>query len=239
MGQGRAVIHFHGTPVTPRARLLELAGRHFCVSFAEPRDLEACWQIGSSLLLDNGAYSAWKGGQPVDVAGYAEWVAPLLDRRENWCVIPDEITGDATANDALIERWEELGFAREQSAPVWHLHEPLKRLDGLGEDFPRICLGSSGAYARLGSIAWHRRMREAMHTLCGPEGAPPCWLHMLRGLDLAGSEYPFASADSSNVAQNHKRNSKFGHGAAAMAQEIDARQCPPRWLGGEQLELLP
>jgi hypothetical protein len=60
------VIHYHGTPVTPRARLLELAGRCFCVSFAQPQDITACHDIGQSVMLDNGAYSFWRTGRATD-----------------------------------------------------------------------------------------------------------------------------------------------------------------------------
>lgn len=47
-------IHYHGTPITPRAVLDTLAGRHFCVSFAAPADVKHCHAIGQSVMLDNG-----------------------------------------------------------------------------------------------------------------------------------------------------------------------------------------
>ena len=56
------MIHFHGTPITPRAQLLRLAGKHFCVSFAEPRDADTCLAIGQSVLWDNGAFSIYTRG---------------------------------------------------------------------------------------------------------------------------------------------------------------------------------
>lgn len=31
------MIRYHGTPISPVAALVEMAGRHFCVSFARPR----------------------------------------------------------------------------------------------------------------------------------------------------------------------------------------------------------
>lgn len=55
----------HGTPITPVARLRELAGASFCVSYYSPEQLKACIELlgpDSLLLLDNGAFSAWKGG---------------------------------------------------------------------------------------------------------------------------------------------------------------------------------
>jgi hypothetical protein len=49
------VLHYHGTPITPQAKLLELAGRNFCVSYAAPYQVAACHEIGQSVMLDNGA----------------------------------------------------------------------------------------------------------------------------------------------------------------------------------------
>jgi hypothetical protein len=197
------VIHYHGTPLTPRARLLELAGRCFCVSFAQPQDLKACHEIGQSVMLDNGAFSIWRAGKgDVDLDAYAAWARPWLDYRTTWCVIPDKIDGTEEENDQLLAAWFQHRLPFEQCAPVWHMHESLERLVRLCAGYPRVCLGSSGEFATVGDDRWHRRMTAAMDKLCG-DGPAPCWLHMLRGLALSGSDYPFASADSTNVARNH------------------------------------
>jgi len=58
------------------------------------------------------------------------------------------------------------------------------------------------------------------------DNSPPVWLHMLRGMALAGSEYPFASVDSTDIARNHNRPQNTVRG---MADRWDARQCPGRW----------
>jgi hypothetical protein len=233
------VIHHHGTPLTPRARLLELAGRSFCVSYAEPRDLEVCHEIGQSVLLDNGAYSIWKTtGGTVDLDAYANWVRPWLDYQTTWCVIPDVIDGTAEENDLLLARWFKHRLPVAQCAPVWHMHEPIERLERLCRGYPRVCIGSSGEYSTLGDERWHRRMAEAMNAICG-DGPAPCWLHMLRGLAFAGSDYPFASADSTNIAVNGNGSAtRRTQDARRMADEIDGRQCPPRWRHRElQAEL--
>lgn len=54
------MIHYHGTPITPRAVLHELAGRNFCVPFSDARDVGICHEIGQSVMIDNGAFSFWK-----------------------------------------------------------------------------------------------------------------------------------------------------------------------------------
>jgi hypothetical protein len=229
-------MHYHGTPITPRAVLLALAGRSFCVSYAEPRDVEVCHEIGQSVMLDNGAFSFWRGGRKPDWDGYYAWCEPWLDHRTTWAVIPDVIDGGEDANDELVDAWP-FGC---RGAPVWHLHERVERLVRLAGDWPLVCLGSSGAYALPGAPRWHARMAEAMNVLCG-DGPPPCALHMLRGLDQCGGPYPFASADSTSIARNHAGNNVTARprqDPRAMVDRLDARQCPARWRRVEPAGML-
>ncbi|MGH2834419.1 MAG: hypothetical protein ACRDK2_16735 [Solirubrobacteraceae bacterium] len=67
------MLHYHGTPITPKWMLGELAGQSFCVSFSDPRDIEAVHEIGQSVMLDNGAYTAWSKGTPTDWPAYYNW----------------------------------------------------------------------------------------------------------------------------------------------------------------------
>lgn len=226
------MIHYHGTPITPRSELVSLAGRSFCVSFARPDDVAVCHDIGEGVMLDNGAFSAWTRGMVTDWPGYYAWCEPWLDYPTTWAVIPDVIGGSDEDNDALIAEWPH----GQKGAPVWHMHEPLDRLLRLAQDWQRVCVGSSGEYAQVGSPAWTRRMEAAMDALCG-NGPVPVWLHMLRGLALCGSDFPFASADSTNVARNHGGTNmgRSRKSALRMASEIDARQCPGRWRGATPL----
>lgn len=224
------ILHYHGTPITPRAKLLELAGRSFCVSYADPRDVEVCHEIGQSVMLDNGAFSFWrdKARPQPPWADYYEWCERWLDRFTTWAVIPDVIDGDEAANDALVADWP---FGT-RGAPVWHMHESIERLDRLVEDWPLVCLGSSGRYAVLQTPVWRARLAEAMDVACAADGRPRTRLHMLRGLALSGGPYPFFSADSSSIARNHAGNRTRGTAPKrprAMADAIDARQPAPRW----------
>lgn len=218
-------VHYHGTPITPRAKLLEIAGRNFCVSYVDRRDTDICHEIGQSVMLDNGAFSLWRQGKPTDWPGFVAWARTWLDYQTTWAVMPDVIDGDEEANDQLIT-WL-YAHARdvwERSAPVWHMHESIDRLKRLCHAYGRVCIGSSGRYATVGDDQWRRRMDQAMNAVCG-HGTPNTWLHMLRGMDFAGSHYPFASLDSTNVAQNHARNGDI----ARMVDDLDSRQCPARW----------
>lgn len=231
----RFVMHFHGTPITPIAKLCEMAGRNFCVSYARPDDVKRCHEIGQSVMLDNGAFTFWRQGVNVDSDwwdGYAKWSDPWLDHPTSWCVIPDVIDGTVEDNDRLIFGWPRHLYA--QSAPVWHMHEPLDRLKYLCSAWRKVCVGSSGAYSDPTSSAWAYRMDEAFNALCPTESKPPTWIHMLRAMKQAAEgEWPFASADSTNVAQNHHLHSS----PVRISDRWDSRQAPGRWRPREQMAL--
>jgi hypothetical protein len=146
------VIHYHGTPITPRSKLLELAGRCFCVSFAHPQDVQACHQIGQAVMLDNGAFTLWRTGRPTNWPAYYRWCERWLEYRTTWAVIPDVIDGTERENDRLLAAWP----FRDRGAPVWHLHERLDRLVRLAQEWPRVCLGSSGSYRSVGGPPWRQ-----------------------------------------------------------------------------------
>lgn len=228
------MMHYHGTPISPKAKLLDLAGRNFCVSYAAPAQVETCHRIGQSVMLDNGAFSFWREGVatlPAWWEGYYLWVERWLEFPTTWAVIPDVIDGTEEDNDRLIVSYPRSLF--KQSAPVWHMHESLDRLVRLCVGWDRVCIGSSGQYAEVGSPQWHRRMEAVFNRLC-PNGPPRVWLHMFRGMAMCEGPYPFASADSTDIAQNHHRPQNTPR---RMADRWDAQQMPARWRFRQQLSL--
>lgn len=215
------MIHYHGTPLTPRRKLLSMAGKHFCVSFARKDDGEWCLQNGQSVMWDNGAFSAFTKGKTTDWNKYYEWLESRLSP-PHWAVIPDVIDGDVSDNLELIKQWP---HRKDCSAVVWHMSEPVDHLLHLIDlGFGKVCFGSSGAYWQVGSPAWERRADVAFNEIC-KRGLIP-WVHMLRGLSMAGDKWPFASADSANVARHHN---ELNTCPERMARRIDAIQCPAFW----------
>ena len=213
-------LHYHGTPITPNERLYELSGRHLCVSFSNPRQVRIAHEIAQSVMLDNGAFSAWRVGRPTDWPGYYAWCETWLSCPSTWAVIPDVIDGDEQAQERLIREWPH----RERGVPVWHMHESIGRLVRMTDSWSRICIGSSGQYAAILSDNWRRRMDEAWNALARFGRIP--WIHMLRGMQLVGHRWPFASVDSTDIARNHARP---GNSPSAMANRWDAMQCPWGW----------
>lgn len=246
------MIHYHGTPCggerEQAARFLK--GRHALIPWVRPEDLGTAMEVCQSFCLDNGAFTAWKSGEPIQAWGeYYQWVLaasyhPCFD----FAIIPDVIDGDANQNDELIAEWNATIYRRHIGAPVWHLHENPSRLEWLCRHWPRVCLGSSGEFSQVGTERWWRRMSDAMSACCDGDGRPKTKLHGLRMLDPEiFSVLPLASADSTNAVRNGCSVGRFGMYPApnlgtrmgVIADRIEAHQSVPiyrkpkeeqRWL---------
>ena len=194
--------------------------------------------MASSFAVDNGAFSAWRSGNPVtDWSKYYAWVDDVRRYPSfDFAVIPDVIDGDEAANDALLSEWP---WGVSVGAPVWHLHESFERLAMLATRYPRICLGSSGEFAQIGTQAWWQRMAKAMDVMCDESGRPMCKIHGLRMLNPEiFSRFPFASADSTNIGQNigidsawrgtYQPNNKELR-AQVMRERIESHQAATFW----------
>jgi hypothetical protein len=238
--------------MTPLPDMLRaMRARHAMVSFEDPRQIAEAAEICQSIVLDNGAFSAWCRGREYDFDGYRDWCAlwlrhPCVD----WCVIPDVIDGTEERNAALIKEWQ---LPHDRSVPVYHLHESLEHLEWLVSAFPRIALGSSGQYADPGATSWWHRMAEVMRIVCDDQGFPRVRLHGLRMLDpVLFSHMPLSSADSCNVARNigidgawrgpYTPSSKWAR-ALVMMDRIEHHASARRWTGDsggvqQNLELL-
>lgn len=171
-------------------------------------------------MLDNGAFSAFTQGVPFDEHGFTEWAGKYIGH-PHWAVVPDVIDGPVERQRESVTRWP---HPKELSAPVWHLGLPIDYLLELADEWPRVCFGSTAEYWQIGSPRWCKRMDEAFNALCKRRFIP--WVHGLRMLNLAGSEYPLASADSVNVARNWNSS---GKDPVKMADTIDTRNNPIKW----------
>jgi hypothetical protein len=239
------MIHYHGTPIggtlTDKARFL--SGRHALVPFPRQDDMGIVAEVCQSFVFDNGAFSAWKRGLPMDFDGYIKWVDewhrhPGFD----WALIPDVIDGDEKANDDLLATWPR----HLHGVPVWHMHESLERLRQLCSEWTMVALGSSGQWPNPGTDSWWIRMGAAMDFICDA-GRPPCKLHGLRMLDPAiFSRLPLSSADSTNAAVNSGSITRFGtyipptagQRAEVIAERIEAHNSAAAWVSSQQIELL-
>jgi len=191
-------IMFHGTPITPTRHLLRMAGMHFCVSFANPQQADLCEEIGSSVLWDNGGFSAFTKGVEIDKDKLYSWLDSRLYPPHK-AVMLDVIGGSVKEQRQLLAQWP---FPKDLSIPVWHMNLPLDYLKELCETYGAVCFGSSGEFWRIGTKAWRERADAAFEVVEGFPFRP--YVHGLRMASMVW-DYPFASVDSTNVAQNWHR----------------------------------
>lgn len=232
------MIHYHGSPISGPADHAAsfFVGRHALVSFEYPESLPLVAETCQSFAFDNGAYTSWRSGRDLDVGAVADWVGEWMHHPAfDWALIPDVIDGDEEANDRLVADWR---HPPAISVPVWHLHEPISRLERLCRAFPRVALGSSGQWSSPGSTNWWTRMAVVMDAICDAHGRPPAKFHGLRMLDPDIFRFlPLASADSTNAAVNAGSLGRFGQypppsaaqRATVIADRIEQHSSAPIW----------
>lgn len=231
----------HGTPITPKHLLAQMAGASFCVSYFRPDQLEDVIPLlgdDSILLLDNGAWSAFKRGTVFTAAywdAYWTWAKDVLDRvPQAVAVVPDVIGGTVAENWSMFTEIPEFMWGyQHRLMMVWHMAEPISYLEHMVHSgFGYVAFGSTGDFLQVGTPAWDARIDEAFAaidrlTLDPSHGLARPRVHMMRGLGQAKrGRHPFATADSTNVAQNHHRYRDQADHVAAFRQRIEAGRFP-------------
>jgi len=237
------MIPYHGLPITPiTAATVAINAGHAFVSHRYSDQLALAVEVCQSFAVDNGAFSAWKSGNPVkDWGSFYEWATMCLKLPNcDFVVAPDKIDGSELENDFLL--WD-CPLDKSKIAPVWHMHESMGRLEHLVDSYPRICIGSSGDYATVGNDKWWHRMAQAMEVACDSDGYPKCKIHGLRMLNPSiFSRLPLSSADSTNIGRNVGIDKHWSKGnylpvskdgrAHVMRHRIEGKQSAKRWDKG-------
>lgn len=216
----------HGLPITPKDRIYELRGESFCVSFADPRDINRAVELvdrNGILLLDNGAFTVWKrGAGRVDAEKFFAW-ANAVQRRCDVAVavIPDIIMGSEDENwQEAARAVRELSEFPERLMFVWHMNDSLEGLYRAARLFNFVAIGSCAEYDVAKNRAGYlERLKQATGAFVASEllcGRRP-WVHLMRGLGVLTEVPGVNSADSTNIARNHFRTDE---GVAAMARRI-------------------
>ena len=229
----------HGTPITPKRYLHQLKGHSFCVSYMHPEQLEDCIKLVGKdqiLILDNGAFTAWKKGIKLDAAwwdGFYSWANDAMDRCDQAvCVIPDVIGGSEAENMALIAdaiHNDKIKYP-ERAMAIWHMNESFEQLEKLYRLFNFVGFGSCAEVdiARNGpASAYFNKVKQAFAHMdywdanYGLENRP--WIHMMRGLGVL-HKIGFDSADSCNIAMNHcYKRDKMVHHVKQFADRLEAK----------------
>lgn len=234
------MIHYHGVPIGGETDCIAAVDKgHAFLSFGCPAQIGVILSVCQSFAIDNGAFTHWKRGTPKkDWSDFYQFVDGFVNVPSfDWAIIPDVIDGSEADNDELVRQWP---FRQSLGVPVWHYHESLKRLKRLAQEWPRVCLGSSGKYATVGTPDWWKRTHDVMEAVCDGRGQPVTKLHGLRMLNpKVFAKIPLASADSTNIGRNIGIDSHWTKGnylpatkagrAIVMRNRIEAYNSPQSW----------
>jgi hypothetical protein len=244
------MIHYHGTRIAcsddQAARILK--GRHAFVSYADTSQLSIVEEVCQSYALDNGAYSFFNSGKPVDWDGYYRFLDDVYGPSTDFAIIPDVIGGSEKEQDDLMQQWPFAG-KKINGVPVWHSDESIMRLEMLADKFPLVCLGS-GPGLRPDTPEWWNRMNQVFDVLTDKEGKPKVRIHLLKGLKPhIFSRLPLTSADSTMVGRHTDDNDTNWSGrykplsifsrAMVLIDRIETFNSPKRWKRAPiQMELI-
>jgi hypothetical protein len=195
------MIHYHGGPITPDTCAIKAwRARHAFISFAHKGQLGLASEITQSFALDNGAFTFWKTGKPVDWTSYYEFIDQWKNHpRFDFCIIPDVIDGGSVENDKLLNDWPH----GNKGVPVWHMNESDDRFIRLCNEYDRVAIGSCGEYDVSKPRKAVEKLKDVIRHVVDNNGYPITKLHGLRMLNQAVFKHiPLSTADSTNVARN-------------------------------------
>ncbi|MCV5923401.1 hypothetical protein OFO11_15525 [Escherichia coli] len=99
-------------------------------------------------------------------------------------------------------------WLKSKAVPVWHTDESIERLLRLSGKFEWVAIGCCGPHRHIRSKWWEQRMDEVFTEIYINRDLK-VKIHGLRMLDVRVlGMYPFASADSTNVAVNVPKTEK-------------------------------
>ena len=103
----------------------------------------------SSVMLDSGAFSAFRSGKTVDVLEYCEFIGRNLDNIDLYVNL--DVIGDAAASLANLRQMESRGLA---PMPVFHYGEGLDVLRWMRDRYSLIGLGGMVPRSRRRMFEW-------------------------------------------------------------------------------------
>jgi len=220
----------HGTPITPKRHLDQLAGESFCVSFAAPEQLDDAIRLQDPegmLMLDNGAFSHWRAGRgQIDPFEFFSWANAAQDACPvAVAVIPDVIQGTEAENWEHAELALQLSEYPERLMFVWHMDDSIANLRRAALLFNFVAIGSCGEYdIQKNKPGFLARLRHAMATIdyCERFHARRPWVHLMRGNGILHRAIRVDSSDSSNIARNHCRTKHRTNHVNEMARRVAA-----------------
>jgi hypothetical protein len=122
--------------------------------------------VATGVMLDSGAFTAWKQGRPISLGAYADWLTEDHFPRDH--ALSLDVIGDA---DASMRNFRQLSELVTGIVPVWHEGDPLEHLDEYVARSPLVALGRLAARAseqktlEFYDAAFNRHEAHRFHAL--------------------------------------------------------------------------
>jgi len=135
-----------------------------------------------SVMVDSGAFSAYRSDVQIDVEGYCRFLTQNLDRIDHYVNL--DVIGDAEASAANLMIMQSHGLS---PMPVFHFGEDLNVLRRMRDEHPLIGLGGMVPRSRPKMLRWLEKIFE--------------WLpHRYHGFGIGDvrliKTFPFQSVDN-------------------------------------------
>lgn len=146
------ILYYAGGDRNPKdvRDAIRSGARHFMLSYFYWKSHASLIRLmrshGVHLMLDSGAFSAWKQGGEIDVNCYIAYI----QRSRIGKYIALDVVGDPEKSDAHVRQMEEAGL---HPIPVFHFGSDFRWLDRYAARYPYIALG--------GTVGKPKRVRDA------------------------------------------------------------------------------
>jgi len=144
------------------------------------------------IFLDSGAFSANKGGHPINIDNYMSYIKLHMDKIEVYANL--DVIGDVEQTWKNQEIMEDAGFT---PLPVFHLEDPFPEYLIRCLNYKYFCLGGMAGETEKARIKFFKKSWE---LICDtPLNLPKCKVHGF-GLNAPSlvQRFPWYSVDSSS-----------------------------------------
>jgi hypothetical protein len=183
-----------------------------------------------TIILDSGAYSAWRLGKPIDLEKYCDWLEANIDWIGPYVALdvigPNDSEAAAKASYTNLVRMQQRGL---KPIPVWHAGEDVKwlyKMLDLGCDY--IGLSASSLVTKHNVDDWYA---YAWSHLVNADGLPTIKAHAFGEGRLSSlKRFPWYSADSTSWIYASQRNGQVnieGNRRVAMRNDGLSERASP------------
>lgn len=180
-------------------------------SFLPTKAVPEIAKSASGLMIDSGAFTAWRKGTPINMSAYIEFLLNGCPHHD--AALTLDVIGDA---DASMTNWEFLHKLFNAIVPVWHEGDPIEHLDEYVAKSPLVALGRiEGRRSEQKTLDFYdsafNRREHAYHAL---GNANPVQLE----------PYPFDSFDSTGWQRDaaYSNSAKWPYNRCTKATRLSA-----------------